>query len=81
MPIKKKHPPAKTSESKETDTSEKTAESTDNPPQNPLASGGIRIIGLQQEGKNPTRLYQTSPDTKEWLTKEQARDSGFYWAD
>jgi len=50
---------------------------TDNPPTTPLH--GMSIIGTQVKGKNETRLYQTSPDTKEWLTKEQAEKSGFYW--
>jgi len=52
---------------------------TDNPPTTPLH--GMSIIGSQVRGKNETRLYQTDPNTKEWLTKEQAEKSGFYWRD
>jgi hypothetical protein len=25
------------------------------------------------------RLFQTSPDTKEWLTESEAKSKGFYW--
>jgi len=55
--------------------------------------GGMKILGSSMTGKKTeTRLFQTSPDTKEYLTKEQAEnppvgDDGkpirprFYWRD
>ena len=55
-------------------------EPTDNPPQHPM-SAGVTIKGQSVTGKGETRLYQTSPDVKEYLTKEQAHNHGFYWAE
>lgn len=48
----------------------------DYPSEYPLA--GMTIKG---EGKANARLFQTSPDVKEYLTKAEAKAKGFYWAD
>jgi len=46
------------------------------------STGGITIKGSEMTGKKTeTRQFQTAPDTKEWLTKEQATEKGFYWKD
>ena len=43
---------------------------------------GITIKGSPMRGKKTeTRLFQTEPTVKEWLTKDQATEKGFYWAD
>ena len=41
----------------------------------------LQILGEQVSGKNPTRLYQTAPHEKTWLTKAQAQEQGRYWKD
>ena len=46
----------------------------DYPPQYPIA--GMTIKG---EGKANARLFQTSPDVKEYLTQDEAKAKGFYW--
>lgn len=46
----------------------------DYPNQFPLA--GMTIKG---EGKANARLFQTSPDVKEYLTQSEAEAKGFYW--
>jgi len=62
-------------------TAEEKAQSeqaTDMPPEHPLH--GIAIKGEAREGGlNPTRLYQTSPEVKEWLTQSEAETMGLYW--
>jgi hypothetical protein len=40
--------------------------------------GHIRIKGTPSD---KTRLFQTSPDVKEWLTESEATAQGFYWRD
>ncbi len=37
--------------------------------------------GIEEKpaGKAETRLYQTGPDKKEWLTKAEAEKQGRYW--
>ena len=57
----------------------KSGEASDNPPGFPLA--GMKIAGQENQGKAETRLFQTDPDTKTWLTKEQAEEKGFFWKD
>lgn len=57
----------------------KAGEPTDNPPQFPLA--GMTIKGQENQGKGETRLFQTEPDVKTWLTKAQAEEKGFFWKD
>jgi len=59
----------------------------------PRIHSELEIKGAELTGKNPTRLFQTGPYEKTWLTKEQAenwevtladgtkRKSPFYWAD
>ena len=79
MPRPRKHPLTESKEPSDPVEAGKAGESTDNPPQQPL--GGMTIVGQQREGKNPTRLYQTAPDVKEWLTKEEAERIGRYWRD
>lgn len=44
------------------------------------STGGMTIVGEQKTGKGETRLFQTGIDRKEWLTKEEAANRGFYWA-
>lgn len=41
--------------------------------------GHVTIKGSEEGGKR--RLFQTSPEVKEWLTKNEAEDKGFYWAE
>jgi Rho termination factor-like protein len=38
--------------------------------------GHITIKGLESGDR---RLFQTNPNTKEWLTQGEAEDQGFYW--
>lgn len=45
----------------------------------PKQGVGVNIVGEPKTGKNRTQLYQTAPDTKEHLTKEEAQKKGFYW--
>lgn len=42
---------------------------------------GMHIEGTAKEGKGETRLYQTDPNTKTWLSKAEALKKGFYWKD
>ena len=37
------------------------------------------VVKDKPAGKEETRLYQTSPTLKEWLTKERALELGFPW--
>jgi hypothetical protein len=42
----------------------------------------LEIIGEQvSEGKNQTRLFQTGPFQKRWMTKSEALEQKFYWKD
>ena len=41
----------------------------------------LQILGEQVSGKNETRLFQTAPHEKTWLTKAQAAEQGRYWKD
>jgi hypothetical protein len=42
----------------------------------------LEIVGEQvAEGKNQTRLFQTGPFQKTWLTKAQALEQKHYWKD
>ena len=42
----------------------------------------LQIKGTEvSEGKNQTRLFQTSAYVKEWLTKAQALEHKLYWAE
>lgn len=41
----------------------------------------FEIKGEQVTGKNETRLFQTGPFEKTWLTKAEATDKKLYWAD
>ena len=50
-------------------------------PGGPQATGNVTIKGAELGGKNPTRLFQTGPDEKTWLTKDQATEKGFFWKD
>jgi hypothetical protein len=38
-------------------------------------------ITIKGEETDKHRLFQTSPDVKEWLTKSEAESKGFYWRD
>lgn len=40
--------------------------------------GHLTIKGSE---KSDTRLFQTSPYVKEWLTQGEAESKGFYWRD
>lgn len=46
-----------------------------------VSTGQMQVLGSEFGGKNPTRLFQTGPHEKTWLTKDQAREKGFYWKD
>lgn len=75
------------------DEPKKSAKGKSDKKDQPQRSGiGVNIIGDAGSGKNPKRLFQTGPDTKEYLTKEEAEnppedDDGkptrpkFYWKD
>ena len=38
------------------------------------------VVKDKPAGKEETRLYQTSPTLKEWLTESEAKEKGFPWA-
>ena len=54
----------------------KTADKTE---KEPAPKSPALEIPKQPEGKTETRLFQTTPDSKVWLTKEEAKEAGFYW--
>lgn len=39
------------------------------------------VVPPQPSGKEETRLFQRAPDARAWLTEEQAKAEGFFWAD
>ena len=44
--------------------------------------GHLTIKGQQvgpDQGAKETRLFQTDPSMKEWLTKDEAKKKGFFW--
>ena len=56
--------------------------SEDKPATEPAEPTGeeLQIKGTEVgEGKNKTRLFQTSAYVKEWLTKSEAEKKGFFW--
>ena len=64
--------PAHTKAKDEDKTEEQSNETTSS------STGNMTIVG---EGKkNAIGLFQTSPDTKEWMTAEEAEAAGFYVA-
>lgn len=65
--------PAKKEEKEERKPDPETAMKTDAPVP-PIQ--GVNVIGEPSEDK---RLFQTNPETKEWLTQEEAEKKGFFW--
>lgn len=65
--------------------SQASTQTTKRPPPEPQEPGsptyGMNVLGQAKSGKGRTQLYQTSIDTKEWLTKEEAEKRGFFWKD
>lgn len=62
---------------KKSDAKKDNAQGETAPGEQPL--GGLKIEGQGVKGKGETRLFQTAPDTKSWLTEEEAKAKGFYW--
>ncbi len=47
----------------------------------PLGKGREGIPAPRANVKEDQRLFQTSPDVKEWLTQSEAEGKGFFWRD
>src|SRR4030095_12158902 len=54
--------------------SETTPEKSGVTPGGAAMSGQMEIKGAELTGKNPTRLFQTGPHEKTWLSKDQAQN-------
>jgi len=52
------------------------------------AAGGVKpqvasdgIPASRTDTKEETRLFQRTPDQKVWLTRDEAKNEGFFWED